>query len=82
MAGVIEPGGFVDTHRIDDQSIFIPFTDRVSIPGGLPIFGEWPAVGKYLAVGMVGLEQYGNESGNLNDFAGSEVPVEVCHTMR
>src|SRR5437867_5128142 len=82
MAIVIDPGRLVDTHRIHDQSIFVPFTDRVSVPGRLAVLGERPAVGKYLAIGMVRLEQYGDESGNLNDLTGSEVTVEVRHTVR
>src|SRR2546426_5118500 len=82
MAVVIEPGRLVDTDRIHDQSIFVPFTDRVSVPGRLAVLGERPAVGKYLAIGMVGLEQYGDEPGNLNDFTGSEMPVEVRHAVR
>src|SRR5437899_1270294 len=82
MAVVIEPGGFVDTDCIHDQSIFVPFTDRVSVPCRLAVLGERPTVGKYLAVGMVGLEQYGDEPGSLNDFTGSEMPVEVRHTVR
>src|SRR5262249_30280719 len=82
MAVVIEPGRLVNTDRIHDQRIFVPFTDRISVPRGLAVLGERPAVGKYLAVGMVRLEQYGDEPGSLNDLTGSEVTVEVRHTVR
>src|SRR2546426_9545826 len=82
MTGIIEPSIFLDTDGIDDQSISVPSTGRVSEPGGLALIRQWPAVDKYLPVRMVRLKEHHNESRRLNHFSRSVVTVEICHTVR
>ena len=38
MTGIIKPRSFLESDRVDDELVSLPFGDRVSIPGRTKIF--------------------------------------------
>src|SRR5262249_5582476 len=82
MAAIIEPRLFLDADSIDDQRISFPFADRVSVPRWVPLGRQWPSIGEYLSVGMVGLEQHHEQSRLVDDFTRREVAIEVRDAVR
>src|ERR1700730_7707013 len=57
----------VKANRIENESVALPFANRVAQITWVGIFGEWPPVGPDGAPDMLLLEKHEHPSGNLND---------------
>src|SRR5260370_622946 len=82
MAVIVQPRFVVNAHSVDNQSVSVPFANGISVPRGIAVLRQRTSIREYLPVGMVGLKQHHQESRALNDFARSEVTIEIRHALR
>jgi hypothetical protein len=82
MAGEIEPCTFFEADSIDDQSVTVPFADRISEPRRLALIRQRPPIRENLPVVVIGLKQQHDETGLLNDLPRRLVTVRIRHTVR
>src|ERR1700675_2496642 len=67
MAKRIEPALIIQSDRVNDKSISIPFADGIAHPGGFQLFGMTPAIGPDLAPDALVLEEHEHAVGGLYD---------------
>ena len=73
IAKVIEPGAFVVSGRGDDESVSVPFADRISHPSWIGILRELSAVGPDLPPYLVVLHVDYHSVGSLDDIERAQI---------
>ena len=63
----IEPGFAVRSGRLDNQRVAVPVADRISLPVGIRVFGEGPAIHEDLPEDGARLVEDDDEPRSLND---------------
>src|SRR5205809_3723572 len=81
MAREIEPCLFLEADSIDDQSVTIPFADRISEPRRLAFLGQRPPIRENLPVVVVRLKEQHDQAGLLNDLARRGVTIGIRHAV-
>src|SRR5438128_12698016 len=81
MAREIEPSLFLEADSIDDQSVTIPFADRISEPRRLAFLGQRPPIRENLPVVVVRLKEQHDQAGLLNDLPRRGVTIGIRHAV-
>src|SRR2546427_12946573 len=82
MAGDIQPCIFLEADTIDDQSITVPFADRISEPRRLGLVRQGPSIRENLPVIVISLEEHDDKAAILDDLARRDVAVGIRHAVR
>src|SRR2546426_3989578 len=81
MAREIEPCLFLEADSIDDQSVTIPFADRISEPRRLAFLGQRPPIRENLPVVVVRLKEQHDQAGLLNDLPRRGVTIGIRYAV-